>query len=192
MLSPEIQVLISPERAYAAFAGPTRGGAWTAVRRPLFVALVQGVVISMVATRTVAAPVVLSVTLAWAIAIVIQFTAATLLIVSAPQRQVNVAHALDLFFLGHAPWTLWLLACGAALTWASAVSGLPWIAVVTMIVPGIVTARIVAAYSRVVLRLSRRAARARTAVHQGAMWAVFVLFIASAIQLWPRVIGYLE
>jgi hypothetical protein len=164
VLSPEIRVMLAPSRAYAEYA---RGGAGRAASRLLLVALVQGVAITMVATRTVALPTVIGVTLCWTTALAIQIFAALLLIASAPRRTVSVSRALDLLFLGHAPWTLWLLTWAFLLTWASEAAGLPWIAVLTMIVPSAVTARIVVAFAERVLGMTH----------------------GEAVQLWPRMVG---
>ena len=86
--------MISPGRAYARYARPDGGnGLWTAARRPLFVALVQGVTISMAATETVAAPVVASVTACWAVAVAVQVIAALLLIRTAPANHIGTCSA---------------------------------------------------------------------------------------------------
>jgi hypothetical protein len=192
MLSPEIHVMLAPRRAYAEYAPAHTGrGVWVAVRRPLFVALIQGVAVSMAATRSVAAPVVASVALCWTTALIVQLIAALVLISSTPRRDISIACALDLLFLGHAPWSLWLLAAAGALTWGPSASGIPRLAIAAMVVPAALTARIVAAFAETVLRTSPQTAIRRAILHQGLTWAALVAFIATAIQLWPRLIGML-
>jgi hypothetical protein len=183
--------MLRPAHAYAALADDARSGLWLVLRRPLFLALIQGITISMVATHSVAAASVLAIALCWTLALAVQMLAAAALVASAPQRRVSTARAIDLLFMGHAPWTLWLLAWTVPMTWTYTVSGLPWIAVLTMVIPAALTARIVAAFARQVLRLEPRQARLRVAAHQGFIWLLLVLFLATAVQLWPRVIGYL-
>ena len=190
MLSDEIRVMLAPAGTYADLVRDRRAtGAPALIGRLLFVALVQGIAISMVATRSVAAPVVASVTLCWTLALAVQLIAAAVFVLTAPHRAIGVARALDLLYAGHAPWTVWLLVCAAALTWGSTVSGMPWIAVLTMAVPAAVTVRILSAFDRIVLGTAERAAARRTAIHQSAIWMVLIAFFATAVQLWPRLVG---
>ncbi len=185
--------MISPARAYARYARLDGGNSlWTGARRPLFVALLQGVAISMAATESVAVPVVASVTACWAIAVAVQAVAALLLIRSAPAPRVGVNGALDLFFLGHAPWSLWLLVSAASMVLASSIGLLRWVALATMIVPAALTPRIVAAFDEAVLGSTRRAAVRRAILHQGLIWTTLFVYIAAGIGLWPRVIGVFQ
>lgn len=182
--------MLSPRRAYAEVAGePGRGGILVALRRPAFVALVQGVAITMAATGTVAAPVLASVTICWSTALVLQLAAAIVLIRSAQLPRPGTARAIDLLFLGHAPWSLWLLIFSAAMTLAPSAAVLRWTAMFAMVVPAALTARIVVAFNEIVLHADRRRAVRRAAVHQALMLGALGLYVAAAIQLWPRLIG---
>ncbi len=182
--------MISPARAYARYVRADGDNSLlTGARRPLFVALVQGVAISMAATESVAAPVVASATACWAVAVAVQVGAALLLIRTAPAPRVGANGALDLFFLGHAPWSLWLLVSAGGMVLASSVGLLRWLALATMIVPAALTPRIVAAFDQAVLGSTRRAAVRRTILHQGLIWTTLFVYIAGGIALWPRVIG---
>ena len=184
--------MLSPRRAYAQHAAEPDGSVRHVIGRLAFIALVQGLAIAMAATHTVAAPVVVSVTICWTAALLVQLFAALILIASAPRRPITLTRALELLFLGHAPWTLWLLLCGAALTWAPEIPGLSWIPVLAMIVPIAATARIVTAFGEQVLGLSHRHAIRRTLVHQGTIVGTLVAFFSTAVQLWPRIIGALR
>jgi hypothetical protein len=191
LVTPELDVLVSPARAYREYvrrAAPA--GFAAALGRPLLVALVQGVAISMAATQSVAAPLVASVTAYWSISVLVQLLAALVLIRPAVARgSLPVTRALDLFFLGHAPWSLWLLLSAGVMAFAPSVWWLRWIALAGMIVPVVLTARIVAAFGEVVLGYTRRDSIRRTIVHQGLTVGLFVVYIATGIQLWPRVAG---
>lgn len=193
LVSPELRVALSPSRAYAEYVrDETAGaGAWIALRRPLFVALIQGVAIAMSATNTVAAPVVASVTAYWATTVVVQAIGALVLIGTAPARP-RLSRAIDLFFLGHAPWSLWLLVSAGAIAAAPSMALLRWIPMAGMIVPAALTPRIVAAFDRTVLGSSRGAARRRTVVHQAVMWTALIAYVFLSIQLWPRAVGMLQ
>lgn len=191
LVTPELDVLVSPVRAYREHvrrAAPA--GLAAALERPLLVALVQGVAISMAATQSVAAPLVASVTAYWSIAVLVQFVAALVLIRPAFARgSVPVTQALDLFFLGHAPWSLWLLFSAGVMAFAPSAWWLRWIALAGMIVPAVLTARIVAAFGEVVLGYTRRESVRHTMVHQAVTVGLFVVYLATGTQLWPRVAG---
>lgn len=190
-LSSEVHVMLAPARAYAMYATRAgRGGLWIAIRRPLFVSLIQGVAISMVATHTVSAPVLVVVTLCWTIATAVQIVASLIAIGSMSHPHIGTARAIDLWFMGHAPWSLWLLAWAAILTWGWVASGMPWIAVLTMAVPAAITYRIVVAFGEQVLRADRRDAVRRAVLHQVLIWTILILFFSAAVQLWPRIVGF--
>jgi hypothetical protein len=183
--------MLSPARAYAAYApAHTRSGLWIALRRPLFVALLLGVTIAMTATHTVAAPVVVSLTSCWAVAVAIQLVTALIIIGPSSRREAPMSRALDLFFLGHAPWSLWLLVIGAMATWMPDLVDIPLV-VLTMLVPAALTTRTVAAFSAVVLGTSRRTAVRRAALHHAMTWIVILVLFAAAVALWPRVLAVL-
>lgn len=189
MLTPELQVTLSPSATYARCVRDAGGGLWVAARRPLFVVLIQGVAIAMAATQSVGAPLVASVAVCWSATVLVQLLAAAILIASSRRRTVPFSTALDLFFLGHAPWSLWLLACAAALTWL--LPYFSWILLLTMAVPTLLTARIVYAFAQQVLGSSRSEALRRTVVHQLAVWALLLGYLATAVALWPRLVGFL-
>ena len=189
MISPEVHVMLSPTRAYAAYApAHTRSGLWIALRRPLFVALLLGVTIAMSATHTVAAPVVVSVTICWSVAVLIQLVTGLIVVGPSSRRAVPLSRAVDLFFLGHAPWSLWLLVVAGMATWTPDLVNTLTV-VLTMLVPAALTTRIVAAFSEVVLGTSRRAAVARASLHHTVTWIAIIVLFAAAVALWPRVLA---
>lgn len=205
LVSPDLRVMLWPSRAYAEYVRDATPGAslWTAARRPLFVALIQGMAISMAATHTVAAPVLASVTMCWATAVILQFVAALILIRTGPAfargpgaggyaSHVTTARAIDLFFLGHAPWSLWLIVSAGTITLASSLPVLRWVSIAGMIVSAAVTPRIVAAFDEAVLGSSRPKAIRRAALHQGFTWTALFVYIAAGVQLWPRMVGLFQ
>jgi len=180
--------MLAPARAYARYAAAhTRNGFWIAIRRPLFVALIQGVAISMTATRTVAAPVVISLTICWTTVILIQIVAALLVIGSSNRRGVPRSRAIDLFFLGHAPWSLWLLAVAAVSTSLTDVS--LTLLLLSALAPAALTARTIRAFAERVLGAPRGEAIRRTLLHQSFIWTVAMVLIGAAVALWPRVLA---
>lgn len=197
--------MLSPSRAYAEYVRDAArpAGIWTAARRPLFVALIQGAAMTIATTNTIAAPLLVSVTAYWATAVALQVLAALLLIrtgpgfsrhrgAAGPAPRVTTSRAVDLFLLGHAPWSLWLLASAGSMTLVPWLPALRWVSIAGMILPAALTPRIVAAFDQTVLGSSRRVAVRRTILHQGLMWAALATYIVTSIAVWPRLLGLLQ
>jgi hypothetical protein len=183
----ELRLIGAPRLTYAALV---RSGAHTspatALRRPLLVALVLGLCTAIAATHTVSPALVASMTLSWSYIVVLQLAIAVPLIAAPARRTVGVARAIDLFFAGHAPWSIFMLGAAA---WSVAPAGSEiWPLYVAALVPCVLTLRIVSAFFSEVLALDARAARRRTVVHQAITWTVFVgvNWVASAFT--PRLV----
>jgi hypothetical protein len=90
-----------------------------------------------------------------------------------------MARAIDLWFVGHFPFSFWLLMLPIA-TSSSLLPPLEMIGL-TLIVPAVWTAFIVSAFCRTVLGMTREAARWRAAIHLGLFVLVAsMLFIINA------------
>lgn len=186
-MSPELQLIVSPARTYALLARqPSPVGPFTALRRPLLVALVLGASVAMSATRHVTPALFLSVTLCWTFVIVLQIAIAVTMIAGPSRQTVGLPRALDLFFASHAPWSLWLLAVASV---PDPFAGLHLL--LLGIVPMVLTGRMILAFFREVLHLDRRRAMGRTALHQTITWVALVLLYGSAVALRPRILYWL-
>jgi hypothetical protein len=189
-MTPELRLMVAPARTYARLARqPSPVGPLTALRRPLLAALALGLSMSIAATRHVTAPLAFDTTLAWMPVVAVQVGIALLLIARPARRTVGVARGLDLFFVGHAPWSLFLLALAAL----PAPLGRPlvpplWLA----LVPLAMTVRAIAAFFREVLQFGSRRAAAWTMVHQAITWSTFAALYGSAVALQPRIVERLE
>jgi hypothetical protein len=160
-----------------------------ALRRPALVALVLGVAAAMGATGRVTPALLLSTVVCWSFVVVLQMVIALLLIAGPARRTVGIARALDLFFAGHAPWSLWML---AVVAWAPSPVGRPLLpALLAALVPLVLTPRIVSAFFQEVLEMDPRDAMTRAAAHQALTWSTFVILYGTAVQLVPRVIEWL-
>src|SRR5829696_3139417 len=181
--------MLSPRATYASLArARDRGTLMTALRRPALVAVVLGVSVAIAATRHVTPALVLSTIACWSFLVMLQAGIALALIAGPARRTVGIARALDLYFAGHAPWSLWLLAVAA---YGPSPIGRPLLpALAAAAVPLILTPRIVAAFFREVLELDPRDAFARTAAQQALTWTAFVALLGTAIALVPRVIEW--
>jgi len=107
-----------------------------------------------------------------------------------PVLHVLLARALmrrrvGLFLMGHAPWSLWMLAA-AAMTGSVGYAAYWWMLLLA-IVPIALTLRIVHAFSIEVLQLGPRAALGRTLAHQAATWLVAAVYLDRAVSLMPRI-----
>jgi len=180
-VSPELRLIVAPRETYAALRQTGRRLPATAsLRRPLLVALVTGVSIALASTRSASAPLVASTTLTWSYIVLLQLAIALPLVAPAARRTVGVSRAVDLYFAGHAPWSLFLLAAAA---WAPSPGGRPsWPLYLAALVPVLLTPRIVNAFFAEVLAMDRLSARRMTILQQAMTWSVFVAvnWIASA------------
>lgn len=156
--------------------------------RPLLAALVVGCAAAIAATGHVTVPLIASTTL-WLSPIVgVQIVLAAAFIGG---RSRSLPSALDLFYVAHGPWSLWLLAIAAAALCLP--SGMPHLTLVeaTGLVPLVWTARLIYAFNRQVLQQDARQALRRTLLHQAITWALFIGAYAQAVQVWPRILGWL-
>ena len=104
-------------------------------------------------------------------------------------RALGYSRALELFFLGHAAWSLWLIAAAGYVYASSDATRREDLLLITAVVPLIWTAVMAFSYCRVVLRLDARQAFRRIVVHQGLTVLVIGAYVAWAIQLWPRLLA---
>lgn len=189
-VSPELGLLFSPRATYAALAREqVRVSALTALRRPALAALVIGVSVAIGSTGRATPALVFGTTVTWSYIVLLQLLIAVPLIARGARRTVGLARAIDLFFAGHAPWSLLAL---VAAVWTPSPGGRPfWPLIVALAVPLVLTPRIVVAFFAEVFGMDRHAALRATVVHQFVTWTVFgVLFwIVNAVS--PRALQVL-
>jgi len=184
---PELGLILSPHQTYAALARtPRQATLFTALRRPLLVALVLGMSVTMAATNSVSPVAVASITVSWSYVVVLQLAIALAVVAGPARRTVGLARAVDLFFAGHAPWSLFVLLTSA---WDLTPKGWPiWPLYLSALAPCLLTVRIVRAFFAEVLALDAGAALRRTIVHQAITWTVFVAINWAASAFTPRVL----
>lgn len=173
-MSPELRLIVAPGPAYAHLV--RRRGALPALavlRRPLLVCVIIGVSLAIAATGRVTPLLVLSTTVSWSYIVVLQLAIALPLVAPAARRTVGIGRAVDLFFAGHAPWSLFALGSAALAPVSFGRAGRP-ILVAAAFLAIAFTARIIAAFFREVLAMAPRDARRMTIVHQAITWALVV------------------
>jgi hypothetical protein len=123
----------------------------------------MGIVIPMMAVHHVSLRLTAAAAIPWSVAVAIEFLAAACVIALSSSRRVRMARAIDLWFAGHFPYSLWLLTLPIA-TLNHSVAPFEVIGA-TALVPTIWTAFIVAAFCRTVLGTTTAGARWRAGIH---------------------------
>ena len=184
--------MLRPSAAYESLAAaPVLGERFVALRRPALVALLLGTTMAVSATGRVTAGLVLDLAACWAFVPALQMATAAA-IVRSPRSIVRAARRLDLWFAGHAPWSLWMLLVAVCFMSFPATRRIEYPILMTAIVPATWTAIIGSAFCRAVLRDTRGQAWRRVAVHQAVTWTIVFAYIGAASQLWPRFLALLE
>lgn len=187
--SPELHVMVAPGRAYEEAIARASPGTWLAFRRPALVALVLGTSTAFSATRHLTVGLAVSGFVCWSFVPLLQIATAALIMRSAVSRSVTTATRLDLWFLGHAPWSLWAIAAALIIGNAPMSARVELPIIVSAVIPIAWTSVIGTVFCRVVLQDSRPAAIARTARHQVVTWTIAIVYIAFAVALWPRIVA---
>lgn len=177
MLSPDVRVAFRPEATYLELIRETTESPWRAAVRPALVVLVIAVGVAVAAVHQVTLTLVLTTSAAWGAIVAVQIAIAAALIASAPTRRVDFVRALDLWFAGHVPYSMWILALPLVTTVPVATPH--ELMGIAILVPLVWTTFIATAFFRVVLGLSPAAARRRAAVH-----LALVLLVGGAVVVW--------
>jgi hypothetical protein len=181
--------MTAPVRAYRRLAPGHDVSLAAAMRRPVVTAIVIGTATSILATERVTLALVLTTTLCWSFVVMVQLLAGLILIARSRSPIVGRASALDLLFMGHGPWSLWLLTVAAWAPWFPRPESMNLIVLGSAIVPWLWTVTILFSFCTTVMRASRREAIAGTLLHQFIVWTVAVLYVDFAVALWPRILG---
>ena len=190
MFSTDVRLALAPSATYRELISqniPVRW--WRALARPALALLLIAVVVPMMVTNAITARLVLSSAIAWGLVVAIQLAIAAVLVAPARARDVGFWRALDLWFAGHVPYSLWILLL-PLLTNSLAVPphdvmGLSFLA------PLAWTSVITNAFFQTVLGMDASTARRRTTLH-----LVVVVIIVSVFGLWAAggisaTVGYL-
>jgi hypothetical protein len=123
--SPDLWVMLQPAAAYKWLAGLAAGrGKWIALRRPLFIAFLLGCMISLLTSQSLALRLVADGAINASFILLGQIFA--LAVVRGRERTVPFSRAIDLFFAGYGPWSLWILVYSALWAFASPLQASTW------------------------------------------------------------------
>jgi hypothetical protein len=123
--SPEIRVMLRPAAAYEKLARlPPTEAIGGALRRLLFVAFLLGCMVSLIASQRLTLRHVAGGAISASCILVGQIAALT--VVCGRQRVLSFSRAIDLFFMGYGPWSLWILGFSAVWAFASPMQAFVW------------------------------------------------------------------
>src|SRR5262245_10706842 len=106
--SPDLHVMARPARTYAAALTAPAPAVWGALRRPALVALVLGTATAVSSTGHLTIGLLVSGFVCWSFVPLLQIATAAAIMRSPASRSIPLAQRLDLWFVGHAPWSLWI------------------------------------------------------------------------------------
>jgi hypothetical protein len=186
VLSTDAQIALAPDSTYRALvADDQRVAAWQMLRRPLVVLIVMATAVPIMAVQRITLGLLASSIASFGFVVLIQMAVGWAIIASARSRRATMPRALDLWFAGHVPYSLWLL------TVAAAFGVSPWASLDLLIalaaLPAAWTAVIVAAFCRHVLGSSRGGARGRAALHVIVIWAIAFELVALSAGGWFQI-----
>ncbi len=182
--STEARLALAPDATYGRLLAEEAAVSWwRALRRPALVLLVIAVAVPIMAVQRVTVGLVLTAALSWSFVVAIQLLVGAVVVASAPARRIEIRRALDLWFAGSLPYSIWLLLAAAAMGSAQHAGSMA-LFIATALVPSLWTTAIVAAFCRTVLRTSRAGARWRAALHFLVVWAIGLSYVAWAAGGW--------
>ena len=184
MLSAETRLAFAPAATYAVLLTEPPVPLW---RRLGIILLVIAVAIPIMAVQRVTIGYVAITAVSWSFVLLIQLLIAVLVVLSVPSRPIGIRRALDLWFAGHFPYSLWLLVMSAVV--ANLESAPAEMVIVLGLIPALWTSAILSAFCRVVLGTSRRGARVRAVLQFVVVWSIGLQYVALASGGWFQVAG---
>src|SRR5262245_13297505 len=186
VLSSEVRIALAPDKTYRELVADNEHvGVWRMLRRPLSVlSFIASAVPIMAVQRITLALFAFSIA-SFTFVVVIQIAVGAGIIASVRPRRLGMAHALDLWFGGHVPYSLSLLVVAAvfAATPYASLDGLIALAAL----PAAWTAWVVAAFCRQVLGTSRAGARWRAAAHFVVTWVIAFELVSLSAGGWFQI-----
>lgn len=117
----EVSVLFRPATAYQRLAKVEGEAAW---KRPLLFAFVLGCVVSLATSGRLTLRLVLPATLYASLIPLVEIAVLCLLLRG--RAQVSLRRAVDMFFMGHAAWCVWLIAVGGIFAFTHPLRAFVW------------------------------------------------------------------
>ena len=126
MNSPDLWVAFQPAAAFRHLAqDERRGGRWLALRRPLYLVLLLAAFGSLATSGRVSLRLLIG--CAECAAFVPVLAIATLALIRGRRSRLPFSRAIDLFLMGHLPWSLWVIAAAAEWAFVPTVTAYDWL-----------------------------------------------------------------
>jgi hypothetical protein len=106
----ELRIMVHPTATYRRLAtnvGERRR--WLLIRRPLFVAFVFGSFVSLTVSGHLTLSLIFDGMIFWGFVPGLQALLLIAILLAVARDRMRISKAIDLFFMGHCPWLLWLL-----------------------------------------------------------------------------------
>lgn len=185
----DVRVALFPFETYRELvAEPVRGSWRRALERPALVAVIVGTAVTMSSAGRVPLGLVVMGIVCWSFVPLIQWVIGMLVISRATGRPVSMPRCLELLFLSHLPWSLWIIARTGVSAFTPFFIGRA-VEVASLAVPGIWTTVIVFAFCRAVLGCADTRAHVLTVTHQMLTWATVFVYAFFATGVWARVLA---
>jgi hypothetical protein len=185
----DVRVMLHPAIVYAELA--REPGRSSFLQRAFSFALLIGLVMAISASGRPTLRLVLGSGVAWSFIPALHVVSVALVMLTLARGRLPLVRALDLYFMGLLPWSLWLLSIAAlaSFTPPQREAQLWTIVLLTVPVP-VVWARIVTfAFFRRALGLSRTRSVASVVLNVAIVWGSILGFFVLSGQLWPRIVG---
>jgi len=187
--SDAVRVSLHPRRAYAELArGP---GPAHFLELPLLSALLLGIGFAVVDSKRPSLRLVMGCAVAWSFLPALQIASVAASWFAFGRSRISLRRAIHFHFLGHLPWSLWLLAIAAV---ASAASPHPEMEVLELVsatvgIPFVWSRVIGWQFFRRVYGLGRGATLLATILHAAVVLGAILGFFLGTDQLVPRLLG---
>jgi hypothetical protein len=188
LFSIDVSIALSPDQTFERLVANTGTGHGRSLAARLSVILLTiAIVVPVMAVQRVTTGLVATAAVSWSFVVAIQIAVAVSVIASSRARRIDLLPALDLWFAGHLPYSLWMLAVAALAASSRLVD--PVFLFATALVPSAWTTWIVASFCRRALGNSPSTAQRRAAAHQAIVWAIALGYGALTSGGWFQVTG---
>jgi hypothetical protein len=189
-LRDELALMLAPRRTYQRLLkGSLRTGARALLTRPALMLLIIATFVTLINAGQLLPTLLLGSLLSFVWVPLLQMAIAALLIALCRPR-LRLDSALDLFFAGHGPWSLWLMVIALVLMakLPGGIDGAGDVRLVALsgLLPITWTAVIMLAFCRAALSLSLARAVVFTVAYEALLWACAYFYLgAVTFRVWP-------
>ncbi len=187
-VSVEARVLVRPATEYTRL--PRDGnGTGLMLRRPMALAFVLGCAASVLASGRFSVRLITDGALSYAFIPAIELAAFAVVYRTGARRHVRFARAVDLFFIGNAPWLLWLVILAAVASIVPPRQLAPWLSLLFLgfLIPAAWSAYIDFHFFRAVMNRPVRGAVRDLVLHRLIGWSAFAVYFVAG-SLWSQVL----